>query len=300
MEIISIIIVNYKSKDFVIECIESIHRFEEDSNYEILVIDNEGDSSLNNDLFLSYDNVFVYKMPYNAGFARANNFGFTKANGAFILYLNPDTLFIETTLQKCMDELRKNADVGVLGCRLLNPDLSVQCSYHDGYKFLKKILWQNLILINCFGVSKYSVKSSSEIAICHGETHNPPWLSGAFIFMRRDDVIISKLAWDEDFFIYWEDVELSFRAREAGFKLLYFKKVSIIHIGGSGVDVSTERYVDLELSKLLLIKKRFGNIYLFAYKNLVRVTLIIELIALKLSKRKTVPEHLNNMAKFYL
>jgi hypothetical protein len=289
---ISVIIVNYHSENFIINCLETIIKYHDTKNIEIIIINNGG---VIDKIIHKYPIVNVIDPKKNLGFSAANNLGFIHSKGDVILYLNPDTIFTSEVIHTCYKKLIEDTSIGLLGCKLLNKDMSLQLSYHNGHKVFKKIWYRNPLVIKLFNGSLKAQKSIDKIKIKHNFNHYAPWLSGAFMMLRRNDIIKHNLMWDNDFFMYWEDVELSFRVRSNNLKVFYFSDVSIVHIGGSGENAPIDRYDILERSKLLFIKKVYGRLLFLLYKLLIITELLFEYI---LYKRKKV-QNLSSYNIFY-
>lgn len=270
---ISIIIVNYFSEALIISLLNSIFKFEKGVEFEVIVVNNGGDL---NELQRQFSTIRVIEDKNNNGFAYANNLGFSIAKGRFILFLNPDTIFIQPTLNKCVEMLSSDKEIGAIGCKLLNEDLSLQYSYHDGHSIFKKLFWRNPIIIKYLGGTFKARKSIDEIKIKHNFNHQPPWISGAFVLMKHSDIVTYDLKWDEDFFMYWEDVELSQRILKRGLKLQYLSEPAIIHLIQGGASLSSNRFNMMEDAKMVYIKKRYGIFIFRLYLLLFRAELKFE------------------------
>ncbi|MBV9573756.1 MAG: glycosyltransferase, partial [Acidobacteriales bacterium] len=125
---LSIIIVNWNSVGFVTECVSSIQQSTHDLSYEIIVIDNASAAEDLKRLETNISGIKLIKSAENLGFARANNLGCTHSTGDYLLFLNPDTKVIGPAITVMLNEIRRLPDAGVVGCKLLNTDLTVQLS----------------------------------------------------------------------------------------------------------------------------------------------------------------------------
>ena len=125
---VSIVIVNSNSADFLAECLASIRAYTHAISYEVIVVDN---ASTKDDLSVirrKYPYIHLIESRENLGFARANNLGFQNSTGEYVLFLNPDTQLKGPAIEVMLAEIRRLPSAGILGCRVLNPDLSVQLS----------------------------------------------------------------------------------------------------------------------------------------------------------------------------
>lgn len=271
---LSIIIVNYYNEEYIYQCLKSLIDFHPTHFLEVIIVNNGG---VLNKVKTTFSHIIkVYEVSENKGFAYANNIGLNYAQGKYILFLNPDTYFIEPVLETCIEFLEKDSSIGMLGCRLLNPDGSLQLSYHDGHQVFRKLFYRNPFIIKYFNGSVKAQKSMEKIMKQHASSHDAPWLSGAFLMCRKEYIDKYKLNWDEDFFMYWEDVDLCYRTRKCKLKVWYLASKSIIHIGGSGMNVSIQRFEMLENGKLMFIEKHWGALAKFLYILCMKIELIIE------------------------
>ena len=159
---ISIVIVNYNVKDFLLQCINSIQKSETSLIYEIIVIDNastDGSKELFENMTLNSDNFYYHYSEQNLGFGKANNLGFGKANGKYTLILNPDTLVESDTLDTMYKYMESNPEIGSSGCKVLNLDGSFQSACRRGFP----TPWASFCKL--FGLQKLFPK-------CHRENQN--------------------------------------------------------------------------------------------------------------------------------
>lgn len=291
---VSVIIINFQSQDFILNCLKTMLLHHSEQQLEVIIVNNGGDLA---EVMQGFPSVKIVHSEKNLGFSAANNLGFSHANGDVILYLNPDTYFISEVIHSCAEKLRNGPEIGLLGCRLLNEDRSLQISYHDGDKVFWKLLYRNPIMIKFFGGSKRASRSMEKIVAMHASDHQANWLTGAFAMMRRQDIIERRLHWDEDFFMYWEDVELCYRVRKSGLTCQYTTAVQLVHIGGSGENPTTSRFNMLEKSKLLFIEKVNGRLLKKIYFSMMKCELRVELMMER--KKDKLATCLQNEMNFY-
>lgn len=277
--ICSIVIVNYHTEELIINCVDTLYQFHSDFLFEIIVVNNGGDLD---QLSKKYNNIEIFEIGSNVGFSKANNLGTRNAKGTYVLYLNADTYFNEPTIQNCIREMMNNPVIGALGCKLKYPDGKEQLSYHDGHLFFRKSWWRNPVSIKLFKGSKKAIRSIDRIKEKHRTSHYAPWLSGAFLLMRKAEIIANDWLWDEDFFMYWEDVELCSRIRNKGYQCFYFADKTIVHIGGSGQsEFNLNRYSMMENAKIKYIKKTKGSLVAKLYVWMMKLNLRIEIFLVK-------------------
>jgi GT2 family glycosyltransferase len=267
---ISIIIVNYNSLDFIKGCLESIKRLngsgrdkKNQSSYEILVVDNKsGDGSIEYLKEQSKIKDILYFIPNkkNMGFSRASNIGALKAKGRYLLFLNPDTKFLEGDLRSLIDFYDKNdmnGSVGVVGAKILNPDGTLQLNsrsfptlarqFYESY-FLHRIFRKTLIFGSYF-MSWWDHEGEREV----------DWLAGSFMFIKKD-VFMKAGMFDEDYFMYSEDSDLCLRLYRKGFKNYYFPYFIIEHVDKAVASRNmAAREAGIWTSRRLYFKKNYSR-----------------------------------------
>lgn len=272
---ISIIIVNYKTAQLVIDCIESVYAQTKEHRFEIIVVDNDsGDDS--KELVLSkFVDVQWLEMGYNSGFARANNAGIKIAKGEFILLLNGDTVILDGALDKTIALMKDNPDAAACGVQLLNTDGSTQISGAHTVKGGLNILLTIPFIGNVVRYWGYKLKakvpSVQSVTLKKTEVD---WIIGAFIMVRK--TVLNKSGWlDEDFFMYAEEIEWCSRLKSQG-SLYLFSEPQVIHIGGGSsqsafetdgwdntYDVWSRKAAQIMLSNLVRVRKEFGAGWFF-------------------------------------
>ncbi len=228
---ISIIIVNYNVKDFLLQCLRSIDPATRDLSCEVIIVDNcspDGSVSYLQPLF---PHVQFLSLKENVGFGRANNLALEKARGEYILFLNPDTLLEERTLQAMVAYMRGHSDVGMCGCRVLNPDGTLQLACRRSYP----TPWASFCKIS----GLQSLFPRSRLFAQYNQTFRPEdetyfvdAISGSFMFARASALNQSG-GFDPDFFMYGEDLDLCYRISRAGWKIAYVPETSVIHYKGA-------------------------------------------------------------------
>lgn len=256
--LLSIIIVNYNVKHFLEQCLFSVQKAAAKVSAEIIVIDNYSTDGSIAYLSPKFKQVRFIQNPENTGFAKACNQGLALATGKYILFLNPDTIVPEDCFEKCISFLEQNKNAGALGIRML-----------DGSgKFLpesKRAFPSPLTsLYKLFGLSKLFPRSRTFARYHLGhlpetQTNEADVLSGAFMMIKKE-VLDKTGGFDENFFMYGEDVDLSFRIQEAGYKNYYFAGSSIIHFKGESTRKGTTNYVRMFYSAMSrFVRKHYGG-----------------------------------------
>ena len=288
---LSIIIVSWNVKDLLNKCIKSIYTQTKKISFEVFVIDNKSTDGTvemltkefvdKNDI---YSNLNIVFNNHNAGFAKANNQGITQATGRFILLLNPDTELIEPgTLEKCIKFMKENQKCGVLGCKLLNSDKSLQPSTRRFPTFLS----QALIMLKFYNLwpSLPPVKRYYALDFNPKQTSSVDQVMGAFLLTRKS--IIDQIGMlDEKFWIWFEEVDFCKRVKKLKYLNIYFPEAKIIHHHGQSFKkvLSYKKQKQLNKSILYYFKKYHS---FFAYLGLLLlapVSLFLALVVQTLEK----------------
>jgi GT2 family glycosyltransferase len=277
---LSIIIVNYKTPELVLNCLASIfaHLTED---IEIILVDNDSNDDIEKLLHLHYPQVVFIQMRYNAGFARANNAGMRVAKGENILLLNSDTININDAINRC-DNLLRNSDYVAAGVQLLNDDLSPQISGNfvmkGGLNYLLPLPYIGNLLKLIADILKVKKPNIAETQ----STVEVDWINGAFLMFKKS--IIERVGFlDEDFFLYAEEAEWCSRIRKHG-KLCIFGELNVLHLQGESSNTAfgsdgkgyfnlfDRKGLQIMVSNFVRIRKQFGirwfllivSAYLFA------------------------------------
>jgi len=234
---ISIVIVNYNVRDFLKSCLISIEAAKKDLNIETIVVDNHSIDNSVEYLKPQFPKVKFIALPENIGFARANNIAIKEVRGRYTLILNPDTILNEDTLVKMLAYMDSNPEVWIAGCKILNPDMSFQLACRREFptpfvSFSKLFGLQAL-----FPKSKLFARYNQTFRSID-ETYYVDAIMGAFMFARTDK-LQSLGGFDEDFFMYGEDLDLCYRANQLGGKIAYYHETSIIHYKGESTKRSS-------------------------------------------------------------
>ena len=264
---LSIIIVNYRSAPLIVESLQTIYRFNRPSDFEIIVVDNQSNDNSKIIVTNAFPGVKWIDMPYNAGFARANNAGMKAAQGDYFLLLNPDTLCIDNSINQCLLRLSAS-DFRSAGVQLLDakhkPQISGSFFVKGGLNHLLPIpYWGNFI--RWMGYQSKTKVPGVQQAKAIEEVD---WISGAFLMVKRSAVEKAGM-FDEDFFLYGEEVEWCSRLRKQG-KLAIFGDLKIVHLEGASINKSQnieekgyynlydKKGLQLMVSNHLRVRKQYG------------------------------------------
>jgi GT2 family glycosyltransferase len=227
---LSVIIVNWNSLAFLRECLASLYRHIQEISFEVIVVDNASPEGRVDDLLQEYPNLSIIKSPVNLGFAGANNLGFKSSSGDYVLFLNPDTEITDGAVQIMLEKAKSLPDSGIIGCKLLNTDLSVQTSCIQTFPTIS-----NQLLDNEYLQLRWPNCSLWNIGPLFDKTLQPAEvevISGACMLVRRDN--FAKVGmFSEEYFMYAEDLDLCYKMTRRGLKNYYVGEAEVVHHGGT-------------------------------------------------------------------
>jgi len=223
---LSIVILNYKSKGLLKQCLKGIELLNLDFSYEVIVVDNASGDNCKEMIKNSFPDVRFIQASENLGYAGGNNLGLKKSKGKCVMIVNPDILILTNEIPQMINYLKENPNVGILGPKLINPDGSVQYSCYRFPKFLmpfyRRTFLGKLPLLNK-KVENYLMADWD-----HKTTREVDWLLGGCILIRRE--AMDKVGYlDERFWMYFDDVDYCRRFWEAGYKVVYFAEAEVVH-----------------------------------------------------------------------
>ena len=255
---LSVIIVNYNVKYFLEQCLCSVLRACHNIEAEIFVVDNnstDGSRSFLEPLFPSIN--FIWNNS-NVGFAKANNQAVVKAKGDHILFLNPDTIIPEDCFEKCLHFFANTPIVGGLGVHMIDGRGNFLRESKRAFPSPLTSFYKLTGLTALFPRSKIFAKYYLG-HLNDKENNEVDVLAGAFMMVSHE--ALNKTGnFDEIFFMYGEDVDLSYRMQQAGFKIFYLAETTIIHFKGESTRRGSLNYVRLFYKAMsLFVKKHYGS-----------------------------------------
>ncbi|RCS27351.1 glycosyltransferase family 2 protein [Polaribacter sp. WD7] len=299
---ISIITVTYKSWDTLRDLLNSIQQsICKDLNIEIIIVDNYAQDSEYLSVLKEFPNAIYIKNPKNSGFASGCNIGAKKAKGAYYLFLNPDTIATKEAVSKMYAYLKHHDNCGIVSCKQKKMD--------GTFEKIKRYFPR---LSTIFGF--FRVVNNNALERNTKETENflyPEWVSGAVVFMSSS--WFSKVnGWNEDYWMYYEDIELSKNIRNLGGEVVLLKNCFIIHKHGvsSRINIKTTAITKTEvlISKHVYLHNNFSRFYRFFLQSIVLFynvfsKLIIAIVSLPLCfipKARLQILLLLNIANYYI
>jgi len=251
---LSIIIVNYNVEHFLEQCLTSVRKASRKLETEVFVVDNNSvDGSLEM-VHEKFPDVQLIANKKNQGFAKANNQAIRQAKGEYILLLNPDTVVEDDTFNKVISFMDTHSDAGGLGVKMLDGSGKFLPESKRGLPTpataFYKIFGLSALFPHSKRFSKYHLGFLNE-----NETHKVDILAGAFMLLRKS--VLEKIGLlDEDFFMYGEDIDLSYRITKAGYSNYYFPETRIIHYKGESTKKSSVNYVLVFYRAMVVFAKK--------------------------------------------
>jgi N-acetylglucosaminyl-diphospho-decaprenol L-rhamnosyltransferase len=257
---LSIICVNWNSVGYLRECIPSIWQWTRELSFELIVVDNASPAADVDGLQQQFPAIKLIKSAKNLGFAGANNLGFRNSCGECILFLNPDTKLVSTAIQEMMQALQSLPNAGVVGCKLLNADLSVQSS--SIMKFPR--IWNAILQVEFFRLRWPKLWGIGPLFSNRRSPVEVEAISGACMLVKRD-VFQNVGMFSEDYFMYSEDLDLCYKARRAGFRNYYVGMGTIVHHGGRS-SAPEWQTVMKTTAELQFCKKNYACLYYWMFR----------------------------------
>ena len=250
---LSVIILNYNVRFFLEQCVASVQEALTNIDSEIIVVDNDSSDDSCEIIKSRFPNVKLIENTVNSGFPKGNNIGVAQAKGDYICILNPDTVVAEDTFEKILAFAKKQENLGIVGCKLIDGSGNFLPESKRGistpFVALTKIFGLYKLFPNCVLFNRYYAQHLSE-----NETGKVDILVGAFMIMKRN--LYNEIGgFDENCFMYSDDIDLSFMVLKSGKNNYYFHETSVIHYKGEST------------VKDGLYMKRFREAMQFFYKK---------------------------------
>ncbi|MCX8015379.1 MAG: glycosyltransferase family 2 protein [candidate division WOR-3 bacterium] len=264
---LSIVIISFNTRPFILKCVNSILKNYNNDEFEIIIVDNASQDDSISELQLYYNNIKLIKNINNVGYAKANNQAIKIAKGQYVLLLNPDTIVFPNTLTRVIDFMDNNPQVGVVSCKVILPNGKIDPACHRGFPTpwasfcyfvgLEKLFPKNR-LFGRYHLGWLSLDTIHEI--------DTP--SGCFYMIRKSLVEEVGLL-DENYFLYYEEVDWSYRIKKRGWKIYFLPDVKIIHYKGasSGIKKSSKKLTNVSKQTKKMAINAFCNSMKYFYNK---------------------------------
>ncbi len=256
---LSVIILCWNDRKVIADCLRSIFVNTQSTEFEVIVSDNGSTDGSVEFIRASYPSVKLIENGRNLRFAKANNVGIRASRGEYILILNPDTIIHEGTLDKIVAFADQHSEAGAFGCRVLNGDGTYQVSARPFASLRGE--WIAALYLRILG-RLHSCFTADSYPGWNGTTRRKvDWVSGCFI-LGRGGLLKSLGGFDEQFFYYYEDMDLCRRIWEAGQEILYLPDATITHLGGQSTKGRFPHLafvLDAQITRYLYYYKYYGR-----------------------------------------
>lgn len=275
MSDLSVIIINWNTRELLRECLTHLQPAIDGLEAEVFVVDNASQDGSPAMVKESFPWVRLIENVGNVGFARANNQAIRLSEGEYILLLNSDTFVRPDTVTQMLAFMQAHPEVGMCGCKLFYPDGSLQPSCSSLPTLLTELngaLYLDRLFPRSRLFGKYLMTYWD-----HNDVQEVDAIIGAFMFLRRRAIDQVGLM-DEQFFMYSEEVDWCYRFKKAGWKVYYVPHAQAIHIwGGSSRQVEVKIFVQMYRSRVAFFRKHYGRISALLMKSLLALACIIRL-----------------------
>lgn len=272
---LSVVIVNYNVKHFIEQCLFSVLKAAQHVSCEVFVVDNNSVDGSVGLIKSRFPEITLIENKTNTGFSVANNQAIRLAKGEYVLLLNPDTVVQEDTFIKTVTFMDEHPDAGGLGVKMLDGQGNFAPESKRGLPTPSVAFYKMFGLSKLFpGSRKFGKYHLSYLP--ENEVNAVDVLSGAFMLMRRSVLDKTGLL-DETFFMYGEDIDLSYRITRAGYKNYYFPLTQIIHYKGESTKRSSINYVLIFYKAMAIFsKKHFSGSHTFWFTFLINLAIILK------------------------
>lgn len=254
---LSVVIVNYNVKYFLEQCLHSLEQAATGIDYEVIVVDNASTDGSTEYITARFKNIKWMACRENNGFSKGNNIAIAHAKGEYILMLNPDTIVTSEAIQGCIEFMDTHSDAGACGVYMLRTDGTFAPESRRGLPTPFVAFCKMSGLASLFPKSRTFGRYYMQY-LDKNQVNNIEIISGAYMMLRHSTIEKSG-ALDEEFFMYGEDIDLSYRILKQGYKN-YFLPLRILHYKGESTNKSTYRYVHTFYRAMqLFFKKHYSH-----------------------------------------
>lgn len=237
--ILSVLIVTYKSRDEIVDCLSTIPRTLQGRPVEVIVVENHSGDGIGELVQGQFPWVRYYDAGANLGFGKANNIAYEYASGDYILYLNPDTISNEPSYVHCLERLQADPTIGIISPQLVMANGEMDLASRRSIPTIWDGFCRALGLANRFSQTKLFAGYNLTYLPDKG-TYEVGSVNGAFMMCPRK-ALLRFGVFDEQFFMYGDDLDFCYRAHKAGYKVIYDGRVNLIHLKGMSSSKESEK-----------------------------------------------------------
>ena len=265
---VSVIIVSYNTREILLNALEALFENSKGVDMEVFVVDNNSADDSAAMVQHDFPSIRLIANNRNLGFAAANNQAFALASGRYIILLNPDAYIRPASIENCLAFMERTPKCGLAGGKIISPEGQLEPSARRFPSALSKLL----TLSGLSGKFPHSpLLTRHEFG---GFAHDHPlevdWVPGTFTIIRKE-MIDAIGAFDERFYIYYEETDLCLRAKKAGWKVYFIHDAEVMHIGGACSKTRKDKAFDNKAAQVLTFRMRSEWLYYFKNKGIIAV-----------------------------
>jgi len=279
---LSVIIVNWNSVALLRQCLDSVFSSSSGCDLEVLVLDNASYDGSAEMVSREFPSVTFIQSDQNLGFAAGNNLAFQRSRGHYVLFLNPDTEIVGDALQTMAAVLNTREDAGVVGPKLVDPDLTVQINCMRAFPTILNQLFDSSFSRRALG--RFNFAGIKPVIEERSQPEEVEMLPGTCIMLRRE-VFDQAGRFNEKYFMYAEDIELNYRARAGGWTNYYVSNAAVIHHGGRSSDQKSESFFSTVMTREAVwefLRASHGEWYASIYRTTTAVAAAVRIAVLSL------------------
>lgn len=242
---LSVIIVNYNAEPLIERCLASIYETPPSFSFEVIVIDNGSKDNSVAMIKNKFPQVVLVANSVDLHYSKGMNQGIRKASGRLLFCLNPDTVVFPLAFDSAVNFIDKNSDIGVVGSRLLNPDLSDQGTSRKFPTPMSAVFGRKSPIAKLFPNNRFSREYTQAENWKSSEPYEVDWLSSAAMLLRRE--VVDKVGGLDEGFYYWVDADWCHRIKKAGYKIYCLPESQIIHDEGKGSGVKDKKTLNKDI-----------------------------------------------------
>lgn len=279
---LSIIIVNYNTTHHLKKCLDSIYGYTSKLRYEVIIVDNNSPEREIEKLQLLYSHAQFLFRAVNEGFGAGCNYGCRHACGKYLLFINPDVILLNNVIHELFEFMEKNLEVAVASPIYIENDgyLTEIYSHFPGFiQEFNKAFGTGFITHNSRPLPNKGKQSKTQFEV--------DWVMGSFMFVRTD-VFKHVGGFDENFFLYYEDIDLQYAIRNLGYKILYYSSSVVRHLKRSSIRTYNGEnlyYYHMTRSNLIYMHKHFGFLKRNSIRMLYLTGISLRIMSLPLRKK---------------